>query len=299
MRNSFVVLVLLSLFLVTANAQTNRLTSYQGYITQNGKPINGSHSIKVSIYDDSTASGRLLYTETKTDSVANGVFSVYLGSVNAIPDSIAAMPNLFVGIGIDGGTELMPRTPIGTVITAMRSKSAGIADSITGTLPVAHGGTGQSNALNTGGVIFAASPSAMSSTTAGKAGQVLTATSNNGFSWVMPDYVPSGALIAFGDANPRAGYTYTGAVEIHEGWTTLSSAGATAEAGAAAATLGGKLYILGGYNYPIGGTNINVQVYDPQTDSWTLKAPMIHPPGSSVAAVTIGSKIYVIGRDFG
>jgi N-acetylneuraminic acid mutarotase len=59
----------------------------------------------------------------------------------------------------------------------------------------------------------------------------------------------------------------------------------------------GKIYIIGGYDrsLPYGGdaTVIN-EVYDPETDTWSRKAPMLAEKCDYASAV-VGDKIYIIG----
>lgn len=53
----------------------------------------------------------------------------------------------------------------------------------------------------------------------------------------------------------------------------------------------GKLYLIGGFKQSSEGS---VQIYDPQTNSWTLGAPMPFAAGS-VSTALIGGKIYAAG----
>lgn len=76
-------------------------------------------------------------------------------------------------------------------------------------------------------------------------------------------------------------------------WTTLTSEtsydGGTHEGGVAG-VIDGKLYV-------VGGTTNQLDVYDPATDRWTVRAPL--PPAQShtgvSAAAVVDRKLYVIG----
>jgi N-acetylneuraminic acid mutarotase len=63
--------------------------------------------------------------------------------------------------------------------------------------------------------------------------------------------------------------------------------------------VGDKIYLIGGYdsNLPYGGdaTNVN-EVYDPETDTWSTRAPMLDAKRAYASAV-VGDKIYIIGGD--
>ncbi|MDF0667672.1 MAG: kelch repeat-containing protein [Nitrospira sp.] len=69
---------------------------------------------------------------------------------------------------------------------------------------------------------------------------------------------------------------------------------------AAAAALDGKIYVVGGFEKPSFGNLLNfgitpsVEVYDPATDRWALKAPL--PVGlHHVGIAVVDSRLYVIG----
>ena len=79
----------------------------------------------------------------------------------------------------------------------------------------------------------------------------------------------------------------------------------------ASAVMDGKIYLFGGVEYfltpsgPMGGHKIDkyavnkTQIYDPETDKWTLGAPIPQPVRSVVAGATTGvfapRRIYVVG----
>lgn len=71
----------------------------------------------------------------------------------------------------------------------------------------------------------------------------------------------------------------------------------------ASAVSGGKIYVIGGYTYTANSTfytpvNLN-QIYDPQTDSWSLGAPIPQSVLANAAATTgvmAPIRIYVIGE---
>ena len=78
-------------------------------------------------------------------------------------------------------------------------------------------------------------------------------------------------------------------------WTTKASM-PTARMGHAAAVVDGIIYVLGGgteNGQPVGGYSV-VEAYDPESDVWIEKAD-IPVPRSSMSAVELDGKIYVIG----
>lgn len=75
--------------------------------------------------------------------------------------------------------------------TSQLSGTVSLTTQVSGTLPVANGGTGQSSALTQYGVVYASSTTAMATTSAGTAGYVLT---SNGSS--APTFQPSPATVS-------------------------------------------------------------------------------------------------------
>ncbi|WHZ28348.1 MAG: hypothetical protein OJF51_003146 [Nitrospira sp.] len=82
-------------------------------------------------------------------------------------------------------------------------------------------------------------------------------------------------------------------------WRTTASM-PTKRTEVAAATLEGKIYVVGGFEKPSLGNMLNfaitssVEVYDPETDTWTSKAPLpvgLHHVGIGV----VGGRLYVVG----
>jgi N-acetylneuraminic acid mutarotase len=104
--------------------------------------------------------------------------------------------------------------------------------------------------------------------------------------------LPSGAYIAFPDANPRTGFTYTGIIETLGGntWTTKAPM-LTARAGLAAAVVNNIIYAIGGYNGRELSTN---EAYDPSTNTWTTKRSMLTARQEFAVAV-VNNIIYAIG----
>lgn len=68
----------------------------------------------------------------------------------------------------------------------------------------------------------------------------------------------------------------------------------------ATATLDGRIYVIGGGDVTSGGVpappTTTVEVYDPETDSWTLATPMLRAV-TNHTAVALNGKIYVIGGE--
>ncbi len=106
-----------------------RLLSYQGFLTDDlGNPItNSSLSMSFAIFD-AISGGNQKWSESQIVSVTKGVFSVLLGSINEIPDSVFAKgTDRWLELTVDVQA-LSPRTRITTVGYAYQSTYADTAE---------------------------------------------------------------------------------------------------------------------------------------------------------------------------
>ncbi len=105
---------LLSLFTLTfiphVSAQVPRTISYQGELsTKTGTPVaDGAHILILALYSSRTGS-TVLYSKLDTVTTTNGRFSTLL---DAIPTSVTFNEPMWLGVSIDGSSELSPRSPL-------------------------------------------------------------------------------------------------------------------------------------------------------------------------------------------
>ncbi|MBI4426567.1 MAG: hypothetical protein HY567_03230 [Candidatus Kerfeldbacteria bacterium] len=93
---------------------------YSGQLSESGTPVNGTRNIMVNVYDVPTG-GSLLYTENFAGTqVTNGIFHVTLNA----PDTVWTGADRWLGVSVNGGAELTPRTKIGSVPYAVRTAAA-------------------------------------------------------------------------------------------------------------------------------------------------------------------------------
>lgn len=134
-------------------ASVPQLISFQGKLADtSGNPVpDGSHSLTFSIYSVS-GGGSPIWSETQPSvPVADGIFSVLLGSVISLHDTVFAETSRWLGISVEGGTELVPRTQIVSVpfserVNTVDGASGGAIDgnvSVTGAIDA----TGQSSKI--------------------------------------------------------------------------------------------------------------------------------------------------------
>jgi hypothetical protein len=104
----------------------------QGRLTDaDGRPLDGDYNITFSLYDDLAAAAEICsYFEVVP--VTNGLFTVYIGGVCALP-GVFTGDQLYLGIKVDGDEEMVPRQPIYPVPYAMSLKpGASIQGSVGG-----------------------------------------------------------------------------------------------------------------------------------------------------------------------
>jgi hypothetical protein len=162
--------LLLLLLLVAAplGAQVPRMFSFQGVLADATGAIlpDGAHTLLVKIYDNG---GATLHTETHNVTTVRGVFNVVVGSVTPLPSSLTFASQTHLGVSVDGGAELSPRTPILSVPTAMHAATAdGLAPGATGAVTSLNGATGPIVIEGGGG------------TTVNRAGNIVTISSTGG-----------------------------------------------------------------------------------------------------------------------
>jgi hypothetical protein len=105
----------------TASTQTTTI-SYQGHLTDNaGEPVNGDLPMTFALYDAPTG-GTAVWTEERSGSntvpVTAGLFNVLLGSVTPIDVNLFQQQGLWLGISVNGDTEMTPREPLSDVAYA-------------------------------------------------------------------------------------------------------------------------------------------------------------------------------------
>jgi len=129
--------MLLTCFLTAGllKAQIPNLINYQGKITVSGAPGSGSFSITFTIYPSAT-SATVLFAETQTVPVTNGVFNVLLGdkTTGGIPSSVfTGSGDRYLGVKVGTDPEISPRFRLTSVAFAIRANEAdGVADNAVG-----------------------------------------------------------------------------------------------------------------------------------------------------------------------
>jgi len=102
-------------------ATNSLMISYQGRLMDSGgNPIsNGSHTLTFKLYDQKT-NGNVLWKEQQTLTTSNGIVTAQLGT-NTSLSGLAFDQTYYLGITVDGGSELAPRPQLTTSPYAMRA----------------------------------------------------------------------------------------------------------------------------------------------------------------------------------
>ncbi len=124
---SFYILAGIACFILTSfqisAAATPGLMSYQGRLTNSGgTPLNGFYNMTFSIYNAPTG-GSAIWTETQNVAVIDGLFTVSLGSVTPIDNSVFTSTECYLGITVNSDPEMTPRSRIEAAGYAYRVSS--------------------------------------------------------------------------------------------------------------------------------------------------------------------------------
>jgi hypothetical protein len=118
--------------LAVSSSRAQQVISYQGLATSNGVNLSGSHTLVLAIYANPTG-GTALWSETQSDvTFTDGIFNVLIGSDTPLPIFDAgsytgkprAAADYYLGVSIDGGAELTPRSQLGAAPTAWSARFA-------------------------------------------------------------------------------------------------------------------------------------------------------------------------------
>ena len=128
MNRKLFIIAYIFFFASSALAQIPRAISYQGILAdKKGVPVaDGSHTLVLTLYNTRTGA-IFVYSKTAAVTTKNGVFNTLLDS---IPITVAFDKEYYLGITVDGGAELNPRTPLAAVPYALNVVSGGSITSI-------------------------------------------------------------------------------------------------------------------------------------------------------------------------
>lgn len=131
-RLSFLVFVFVSVWCAPALADSPLLPIQGRLLDSVGDPIDGNRTVNFAIYGASTG-GSAVYTESQEIGFTGGNFAAYLGDVVTLdPGLFESAPALWLGITIQGDSEMEPRVRLGSAPTAAFSHMCGDAATLGG-----------------------------------------------------------------------------------------------------------------------------------------------------------------------
>ena len=147
------VLLLFLLAFSSALADAPNTMNYQGLLTDGDSAVaNGGYSVVFTIYD-APALGNSKWTETRVVTTVSGLFTVVLGTVTPIDDTVFNGTGRWLGVKVEADAEMTPRTALATVPYAARIATVDGASggTITGaTVVTGNDGGNQLSVTNTG-----------------------------------------------------------------------------------------------------------------------------------------------------
>ena len=132
MQRVTLILACAVIFVLALSIQTNaaapQLINYQGVLADStGAGLDTTVSMVFTIYDAPTL-GTSVWTETQMVTTTDGLFSILLGSMSPILDTVFNGATRYLSIEVAGDAELSPRTALGGPENPLRVPAAGAVD---------------------------------------------------------------------------------------------------------------------------------------------------------------------------
>lgn len=126
MQRALLPLIPLLIISATAAAQdVPRKMTYQGRLVRSdGTPETAPQDLKFALYSQPTG-GAPLWEETHAQvALTNGYYAAVLGKSVALPSTLVTGQELFLGVSVGNGAELLPRTAVVSVPYALKASEA-------------------------------------------------------------------------------------------------------------------------------------------------------------------------------
>lgn len=118
------------IFPLLAGAGSRDLLFHQGIVFDTlGSPVNATLNVTLRLYESSSASSPF-WEEAQAVTFDNGVFTAELGNAVAFPEDLFDHDSLFLGVQIEGDSEMTPRLGLFSVPWAQQAEVAVTAQSL-------------------------------------------------------------------------------------------------------------------------------------------------------------------------
>src|SRR5437870_1659642 len=126
------VLLVVALALFCTNAVAQRTLSYQGVVQdKSGNYLEGPHAVTVKLYSGSDTTS--FWEETQHPTFTKGLFSIVIGTLRKLPALAIETPGIdhyMLGVTIDDGVEMTPRTMLTDAPAAFFADTAAFARAV-------------------------------------------------------------------------------------------------------------------------------------------------------------------------
>ena len=122
-------LLLIGLFVPTIGWALPDEFVQEGLVFEDGVALDGAHDIAIRLYANEQGGAPLFEEVHEGATFFDGYYAVSIGSIEQLSASMILRPSLYLGISIDDGRELEPRTPIVKVPAAF---VADVAENVVG-----------------------------------------------------------------------------------------------------------------------------------------------------------------------
>ena len=115
----------------SSSAQTPSLINYQGRLLNGTNLVNGAVGLSLRLFDANTG-GTMLYEDSNTVTVADGLYSTFLGdhtTTGSLQAAVATSSNVWIEAAVNG-VALVPRERLASVPYALNVEAGGIVGTI-------------------------------------------------------------------------------------------------------------------------------------------------------------------------
>lgn len=103
----------------TAHALPDQIVQEGLLLDDDGRPLEGVVRVRVGLYAEPDGGPRLFDEVHPAVELFEGYYAVFIGSIEPLDPALFARPQLYLGLSLNNGAELRPRTPLMKVPAAM------------------------------------------------------------------------------------------------------------------------------------------------------------------------------------